>query len=414
MTLSAALTAAALTHPSVAGEVPGALYSTIAKAVKEPAGSGRSALSSGASQLADLVLPTLGVIRVKSLIGLLLLICLGVVAASVASLNVGKSPIREPVQAAPAATAPRLLLGHSGSVHNVLFTSDGRLVSAGGWPDGDRTLRVWDVLTGNELSRFLAPAQIQSLDVSANGRLALLGLNDGRILHVDLDGQRLVQELHGHQGIVSWIGYTPDGQRAFSTAIDGTARLWNLADGTEIRRFQGLSKWVRAGAVSRDGKRLVIGHNDGVVQLWSAETGAEVQRLERRCGWINWLAFTPDGRHLLIADREAALYDLVTGKLVRLFAGHGDDVQQLALAPNGALLLTASYDGDVRLWDFQSGSLLRRLASHDGFVFSVAWAPDGRHIASGGGGHRDGNGYRCGADNAVRLWDLSALLSAGP
>ncbi len=334
VTLSAALTAGALAQNS-AGAVASGLVATTTSALMAPEGLvAARTLSPAAVTLAELVLPSIGVSKLNTVLGLILLLALAVAGASLAALSLGL-PGKPTLNAEAPSIVPRLLHGHTGSVHNIRFTPDGRLISVGGWPEGDRTLCVWDVAAGRELSRFTAPAQIQALELSANGRYALIGLNDGRIQYLDLEVQRVVQTLHGHQGNVSWLACTPDGKQAFSTAIDGTARLWDLRDGREVRRFQGLSKWVRAGAVSPDGSRLVIGYNHGMLQVWDVHTGQEIKRIERRHGWINWLAFAPNGLQVLIADREAALYDLDTGNPVRHFEGHADDVQQVALAPMG-------------------------------------------------------------------------------
>src|SRR5262249_5433499 len=116
-------------------------------------------------------------------------------------------------------------------VHNILFTPDDRLVSAGGWPLGDHTLRVWNPATGKELRRFNAPGQVQALGLSADGRFALAGLDTGDVLYLDLETGDQVRQLRGHGWVVSWVGFAPDGRHAFSTAIDGTARLWDLSDG---------------------------------------------------------------------------------------------------------------------------------------------------------------------------------------
>src|SRR5262249_5326751 len=75
-------------------------------------------------------------------------------------------------------TLIRELGGHSRSITDMRFTSDGkRLVSA----SGDRTCGQWDVATGEE-SRQLSlkhPEYVSSLDLSADGTLALTTCDDG-------------------------------------------------------------------------------------------------------------------------------------------------------------------------------------------------------------------------------------------
>jgi serine/threonine protein kinase/WD40 repeat protein len=367
------------------------------------------------------------VIDVRGL-ALMLLIALAVALIAVGGRSVLGPPAPDTGRTAPgrvrtaddlrAVNTPapplRRLRGHTGPVHNILFTPDGRLVSAGGWPQGDHTLRVWNPATGKELRRFNAPGQVQALGLSADGRFALAGLDLGDMLYLDLETGDQVRQLRGHGWVVSWVGFAPDGRHAFSTAIDGTARMWDLSDGREVRQFPAWKKWVRAGAVSPDGRRLLTGGEDGVLQLWDVATGQEVKRITTDRGWINGVAFTPDGGRALVAAREAAVYDLETGKPVRVFAGDRDEVHQVALSPDGRRLLTAGWDGGVRLWDVETGELLRLLGRHDEFVFSVAFARDGRLAASAGGGRRNGEHFLPGDDHDIRLWEVPAAGEEHP
>jgi serine/threonine protein kinase len=317
----------------------------------------------------------------------------------------------KPLEADESTTLLRRLRGHVGPVHNVLFTPDGRLVSVSGWPEGDRTLRLWDPANEAEpeLTRVTLPNQAHSLALSPDGRFALVGLDNGTILYLGLDDGKLIRPLLGHAWVASSVGFAPDGLHAISSSLDGTARMWDLRDGKEVRRFTCQPKWVRSASLSPDGRRLLTAGNSEVLQLWDVATGKEIKRFEPGRGWINYVAFTPDGRHALVGDREAALHDVETGEVVRVFEGHRHDVYAVVPSPDGRRLLTASWDGGVRLWDFQTGKLLRLLGTHDGFVFGVAFAPDGRTAASCGGGYRDGDEFLPGTDYDIRLWDLTAV-----
>src|SRR5262249_44236892 len=86
--------------------------------------------------------------------------------------------------------------------------------------------------------------------------------------------------------------------------------------------------------------------------------------------------------------------------LVRVFQGHGDRVNGVAISADGMRALSASWDGDLRLWNLESGELLRQTAAHravikgEAGINSVALSPDGKRALTGG------------RDNTMRLWDL--------
>ena len=95
----------------------------------------------------------------------------------------------------PAGNEVRVLRGHAGPIHNLRFASNNRLVSTSGWPQGDRTVRIWDTTTGAEVGRIQTPGEIHSLDLTPDGRFALVGQNNGHVLHIDLDNRRIVKTI---------------------------------------------------------------------------------------------------------------------------------------------------------------------------------------------------------------------------
>jgi WD40 repeat protein/serine/threonine protein kinase len=309
----------------------------------------------------------------------------------------------------------RRLQGHTGPVHNVRFTPAGMLVSGSGWPGGDRTVRVWDPAAGRQLKLFAMTAQVHALDVSPDGRFALVGMGNGQIAYLDLEAVNVVTTLKGHTTTVGWVGFAPDGQRAFSTSSDGTARMWNLATGEEMKRFTVVNQRARGGAVFPDGKRLLTGDGGGLLQIWDVATGKEIKRIEQ-AAFIDSVAVLPDGKRALVTGVAGArLYDLESGRELRNFREEGEEVHQSAVSPDGKWLLTAAFDGKARLWDFETGKLIRVLGNHDGVAFSVAFSADGRWAASSGDGETKDGDLVAATDHDIRLWDLSGgAIAAAP
>ena len=65
----------------------------------------------------------------------------------------------------------RLFAGHTGVVQCVSFSPDGtRFASCGNWPEGDKTIRVWDVQTGSEVLKIDQPAQAAMVLYSPDGK----------------------------------------------------------------------------------------------------------------------------------------------------------------------------------------------------------------------------------------------------
>jgi cytochrome c len=91
----------------------------------------------------------------------------------------------------------------------------------------------------------------------------------------------------------------------------------------------------------------------------------------------------------------AALMLAVAGQGIAGLSGHGGPVTAVAIAADGRLALTASFDYTLKLWDLDREAVLQTLRGHDGAVTTVAFLPDSRHALSGGD------------DGTLRLWDAA-------
>ncbi len=158
----------------------------------------------------------------------------------------------------------------------------------------------------------------------------------------------------------------------------------------EIRRFEGHTERAWEVAFSPDGRYALSGGADGVF-LWEVATGREVRRFSCHDGG---LAFSPDGRQFLSVggDNDVRLWDVQTGKVLRVLKGHTSFLNRVEFSPDGRRALSGSSDGTVRLWDLESGNELRRFPVG---AVGVAFSPDGRRALSGGRW-----------DSLVRLWDV--------
>ena len=62
--------------------------------------------------------------------------------------------------------------------------------------------------------------------------------------------------------------------------------------------------------------------------------------------------------------------------------GHTSSVSSVAFSPDGARIVTGSWDHTAKVWDAQTGRELLTLTGHTGFVFSAVFSPDGSRIVT--------------------------------
>jgi WD40 repeat protein/serine/threonine protein kinase len=255
------------------------------------------------------------------------------------------------------------LRGHSEGINGVAYSPDGtRLASA----SSDRTLRVWDAVTGQEV---LPP-------------------------------------LRGHTDIVVAVAYSPDGKKLASASLDKTVRIWDATTGQCIRTMG--ETHMSTVAFSPDGRRLVSGELEHHVRVWDVSTGREVpfSPLEGNSNAINSVAYSPDGRWLASAGDGSIVrvWDATTVALKHDLVATTSGAMAVAFSPDGRLFATGSLEGTVRVWDVCTGHPLCTLTGHTSGVTSVAFSPDGRRLASSSRG---------GAIH-IKCWDRDAMSPEKP
>ncbi|MFM7172006.1 MAG: WD40 repeat domain-containing protein, partial [Caldilinea sp.] len=83
-----------------------------------------------------------------------------------------------------------------------------------------------------------------------------------------------------HQGGVSSVDFSPNGQTIVSGGEDGTVRIWNAADLQPQQLFFNHIGAVTALNFSPDGQRIVSGGEDGTLRIWEVASGQQVAQLD--------------------------------------------------------------------------------------------------------------------------------------
>jgi energy-coupling factor transporter ATP-binding protein EcfA2 len=123
--------------------------------------------------------------------------------------------------------ASRLLTGHTDKVYAVAFNPNGRLLATAGL---DRTVRLWDVATGQPHGQPLEghTEAVWGVAFSPDGALLATTSYDRTVrLWSVATGQPHGQPLEGHTGGVHGVAFSPDGALLATAGADRTVRLWN-------------------------------------------------------------------------------------------------------------------------------------------------------------------------------------------
>jgi len=149
-------------------------------------------------------------------------------------------------------------------------------------------------------------------------------------------------------------------------------------------------------AFSSDGKRVLAAADDSMVRLWDIETGRCLRILKGHGDKVWDVALSPDESRAMSCsdDHTVRLWDIQTKHCLRVLKGHSRGINGLAWSGDQHRVISASDDCTLRLWDVETGRCLRVFEGHTAKVWKVAWSVDQCYALSGAD------------DNTVRLWDV--------
>jgi WD40 repeat protein len=271
----------------------------------------------------------------------------------------------------------------------------------------DKTLRLWDVCTGQPLSELIPQESwITCDDPASDGRRIALAFTDHAVRVWDF-GQwkcetatspRLVAETLQHDKKIHTVRFSADGSRIVTASADGTARVWNATNGQPVTASLVHSGEVVTAQFSPDGRMVVTASEDHTARLWDALNGRPLTEPLAHRDHVRWAEFSPNGDKVATAstDDTACLWDARTGRKL-LTLQHARIAFRAVFSPDGQRILTACLDRTAQIWDANTGQALTPPLRHDSplmevyfssnaqCVFTAAWRGTGRMWDSGTG-----------------------------
>ena len=297
-----------------------------------------------------------------------------------------------------------LLTGHIGQIVSIGFSPDGS-IAAIGLDNG--TVELWDVATGTRQSTLEGPGRTNSVFFSPDGRtlvimavwiLGVLGDVEDTVHLWDLTTGTLRRVLE-HTIEVGGVSFSPDGRTLATWGWDSDEIFfWDVATGTRRNTLKETRHREKI-SFSPDGQTLAIGGVTDVF-LWDVATGTLRNTLIGGSGRVNSVDFSPDGQILATQhwNGEVCLWDVATGTRRNTLEGHAFGFNLVRFSPDGSTLATrGGSEGayTVLLWDVATGTRRNTLIGHNSFIQNVSFSPDGQILSAGG------------ADGTVVLWDVA-------
>jgi WD40 repeat protein len=307
-----------------------------------------------------------------------------------------------PEESGAAAPPPtRIFAGHMNFITRLAITPDDRWLISTSY---DHTVRLWDLSE--------QPAAKQDISLTVEEGTGKKSGKEKPQIKLTLPAQQAAKVLTFHEEWIRGLSLSGDGKLALTGDDRGTLILWNVADGSEIRRMQSKG-WLQSVAMSPDGKlgvtcefapRYATFPNANLV--WDLESGKMKFDLakelpskgggESKTTGMAAAAVSLDGKLLAVGrggevesdTGKITLLDAATGKKVReLAGGHQYGVTGLCFHPDRKTLVSCGRDTVIRLWNIADGKQMKELGKPRGGQFkdwthAISISADGKRLAA--------------------------------
>ncbi|NJN80535.1 MAG: hypothetical protein HC797_08715 [Anaerolineales bacterium] len=213
------------------------------------------------------------------------------------------------------------------------------------------------------------PGQPVSVSFSPDGQSLAVGGTDepqGQILNASIwtysvDSWNLQLKLAEYWNITA-MAYSPDSTRIIGGGTSRNVQVWRTSDGASLFTLSHPHQVLDA-TISPDGSTVATATcyttddyecPEGGVWLWDLSTGKLIQKLRGFPNFVESVAYSADGSALFTASRDGTIRAYATSNYQPVFEATppgGDGT--LALSPDGSLLATGNYNGQVLLWQIQ-------------------------------------------------------------
>jgi WD40 repeat protein len=250
------------------------------------------------------------------------------------------------------------------------FLPDGKLAVAGGRPGEEGDVRVYDLGGGTPKVE--------------DGVAILDGVNDPKVM--------LKRLLEGDDEVLC-LAVSADGKKLAAGGCDRLVTVWDIGTGVAAAKQQSVienhADWVFGVAFGPDGKHLFTCSRDKTAKVWDLVAKESLLTFPDHQAGVYSVGVSADGKFGFSVGEDNLLraWNVVgpnAGKQVRAAGVGGKTVNKLTAVPKQPLLVTCAGDGLVRVWNANNFAAVRTLGGHKDHVYAVAVSPDGTLIASGG------------------------------
>ncbi len=295
--------------------------------------------------------------------------------------------------------------GHIDRINAISITPDGKRIVLG----SNNTIVVWNLVTWECLKVIKMPEYI---------------INNTNIKDLGRVSRYLISKIEKEMKFANQLtatAVTPDGRWMVSGNRRYTLTVWDLFTGKYLDETtilpRNVDPWIyklfgvsiNAVSITPDGRKAIAGGDDKTLYVWDLaspkikDTGdrlkveddppsfygnneRSLEMLKGHTGTIKAISITPNGEQVVSGSSDGTLqvWNLATGKCMKVMEGHTDSVNAVSITPDGERAVSGSSDKTIRVWELANGKCLM-VYGMEGSIWDVAVHGTGLVVGVDGG-----------------------------
>ncbi|WP_420629185.1 WD40 repeat domain-containing protein [Candidatus Leptofilum sp.] len=275
-------------------------------------------------------------------------------------------------------------------VNGVDISADGRLILLGG---RDKQMQLWDVETQAAVRAFPFSNPVQAVALSPNGELAAGSkIYRGGFIPVwqvqnGTDAPLYQIDDTHHIDLVSCLAFSTDGRFLISGGHEPEVCVWEANSSNLRHKWEGYTP-PSAVTFSPNGRYAAAGYGgsgNGRIIIWMLKTGKEKSDINTgKRGGVRCLAFAPDSKHFAAGCRDLTLRFWRMGRKTPLIQTTlGRAPRALVFSGDGSQMFVGLANGMIAVHNVVDGTAVSEWKAHYTTVTSLAISANGTRLISG-------------------------------
>lgn len=274
---------------------------------------------------------------------------------------------------------------HNGVITSISISNDGKTAVTSSW---DETIKLWDTETLSVIRTF--PDWLDDYESKYYGETALspdanfvITTSRAGTLLWDCNTGTILKN-YGKQKLFFYRArFTPDGN-TFILAANNTIYLYDTKTAELQNTFLGHNTYPNSFQLTPDDKHLVLSEHSSNPKLIETQQAKTLLELNGHEDIATVHAITPNGKYALSTggyhDRTIRIWDLFTGKILKLYNHETSSLRFLSVSPNGvrAISKEREIDDPIKIWDLWTGNTI-----FETVAYSALFLPDGKTLLTG-------------------------------